>query len=1052
MGIRWFVLLVLLASWTDDATALTVGEEILVEVSQGSPYEIHFDTQSGLIYSLSVREQGQDIDLSFSVNDESFIPVTGFNPGAFEYYRYSWASEQTARAQLQLADVFSSAQVVLSLDAYPLESTEGKHLLSFQQSIQHLKNEDEQSLVDGLQSIVQLLMMPGWPVEAKIEGYWACVSLSTRLSMSDQAQACLSELTQIATDSDNTQLQVLSGISQARNDLQNGYIKAASQLVGKLEALSVSTLLQQELAYLHCYLLGRQSKNLAAKECIEQFLDTQEMGLFTRANALSISAEASSFLGDSESSLELLNRLILLLEDGRYPNFLSDALIERSLVHLVWGQHGEALLDARRALGVSESYFHNQQTARAYYAVGVAYARSDNGVRAQHYLNKALDLSEIGFNASNKLDVLDELATVAIRENQPELAIEYLNTALNEIHSEAPIDKARLYFNLMRSFRDLGRYPEALEQLHFIESEKLLPDNHRLWPYLELARLDIYQESSDKRCVDHIEPALQGLKAQDAKHVFPEAYHASGRCVWQFGGMPEAGGYFQLAIEHAETDRRHLLSERARSSSYGKRRNIYTDYTRFLLEGYESRRNDQLESAFAVSSLNRSRTLLDRRLQQRDAGKKQELEQARELRLDAISKLSGQLVTSEAADRGLIVDQIQRLLTDAEVSSMTALADVEAVDLSVSDIQMMLDEKSLLLHMDVGAQRSIIWLISRDEFTYVWLPGEEPIKELTEGVLAVLKSPSRGHLQALNQAFEVLAKPLLAYTGGIEKLIVVPDGVLNELPWEAIPLNKPDNWRHYQPLLSRFSISYVPSTRVVTELRNKKESQSVRRVLAFGNPDLPDPMTGYELITRSSDRLRLVDLPGAEREALVIQKELGGDRVTLVTGREASRTRLLDEIRFPLSIMHLATHATLSATDSSASGLVLATEGEDNQSIGFLSMEEVAAQDLDIDLAVLSSCESAAGELLAGEGLQSLSRAFHLAGVRGVIGGLWPVSDSATLSLMTAFYKQLANHSNRPAEALRQAQLELFTQGRYRHPYYWAAFRYSGDWTLTISQ
>ena len=145
---------------------------------------------------------------------------------------------------------------------------------------------------------------------------------------------------------------------------------------------------------------------------------------------------------------------------------------------------------------------------------------------------------------------------------------------------------------------------------------------------------------------------------------------------------------------------------------------------------------------------------------------------------------------------------------------------------------------------------------------------------------------------------------------------------------------------------------------------------------------------------------------------------------------------------------------------------------------GLLTAEETASLDLlDVDLVVLSACDTGLGEVEHGEGVIGLARAFQTAGARSVVASLWKIDDAATNLLMEAFYKNLWEREMPKLEALRQAQLyilrhpeqvqerekELASQldrapgaesrklpggGRIEgrsHPWLWAAFVLSGD-------
>ena len=89
----------------------------------------------------------------------------------------------------------------------------------------------------------------------------------------------------------------------------------------------------------------------------------------------------------------------------------------------------------------------------------------------------------------------------------------------------------------------------------------------------------------------------------------------------------------------------------------------------------------------------------------------------------------------------------------------------------------------------------------------------------------------------------------------------------------------------------------------------------------------------------------------------------------------------------------------------------------------------------------------AAGREVRGEGLVGLTRAFMSAGAPRVIASLWPVDDVSSSELMTRMYRRMLGPAQAsPAVALREAQLALRRDPRFRAPYYWAGFHLQGDW------
>jgi CHAT domain-containing protein len=160
-------------------------------------------------------------------------------------------------------------------------------------------------------------------------------------------------------------------------------------------------------------------------------------------------------------------------------------------------------------------------------------------------------------------------------------------------------------------------------------------------------------------------------------------------------------------------------------------------------------------------------------------------------------------------------------------------------------------------------------------------------------------------------------------------------------------------------------------------------------------------------------------------------------------GREAITSGRLRDYR----ILHLSTHGVADAADPKRSALVFSLVAPDGTPRpGTLSASEIAGLDMRADLVVLSACQTALGRQVAGEGLLSLTRAFLHAGAASVIASLWRVDDEATAALLTHFYRTLfRTPSLAPAAALRQAQLAIGRDSRWRSPFYWASFTLQGE-------
>ena len=162
---------------------------------------------------------------------------------------------------------------------------------------------------------------------------------------------------------------------------------------------------------------------------------------------------------------------------------------------------------------------------------------------------------------------------------------------------------------------------------------------------------------------------------------------------------------------------------------------------------------------------------------------------------------------------------------------------------------------------------------------------------------------------------------------------------------------------------------------------------------------------------------------------------------------DASRATVTSTELAQYRYVQFATHGFLNSANPELSGIVLSMVDHQGQpQSGFLLTDEVFNLHLPAELVVLSACQTGLGKDIKGEGVVGLTRAFMYAGAPRVIMSLWSVNDKATSEMMSRLYRVLLQQHQRPAAALREAQLEMWKQKRWRAPYYWAAFELEGEW------
>lgn len=279
-----------------------------------------------------------------------------------------------------------------------------------------------------------------------------------------------------------------------------------------------------------------------------------------------------------------------------------------------------------------------------------------------------------------------------------------------------------------------------------------------------------------------------------------------------------------------------------------------------------------------------------------------------------------------------------------------------------------------------------------------------------------------GHL-----ARRLLGAALADLPPAVERLIIVPDDALHLLPFGALLQGAGG-----EPLAARFQISEVPSATLWLRWRREASPSAPVPALALAVPDLPYAAVADEPTARGVLRsaaafgaLRLPLLPLAGTEGRAVVERLRGGSV-LRLGAEASEAFVKSADLGRFRILHFATHAITDGLNPARSAILLPRGGARED--GLLQMREIVDLHLAGQIVVLSSCRSASGELLRGEGVMGLARAFFQAGAHAVVASLWPLADDDAAALFDRFYRHLAAGES-VAGALTAAQRDRIAAG-----------------------
>lgn len=293
------------------------------------------------------------------------------------------------------------------------------------------------------------------------------------------------------------------------------------------------------------------------------------------------------------------------------------------------------------------------------------------------------------------------------------------------------------------------------------------------------------------------------------------------------------------------------------------------------------------------------------------------------------------------------------------------------------------------------------------------------------------------------ELFDLLLKPAAGLLQGKTRLIVVPDGPLWDLSFQALQSE------HGRYLIEDYSLAYAPSLTALGEMSKRRSrslhKRSAQELFAMGNPTLGKTTISTAKTIFMDERLD--QLPDAEKQVEALKRLYGTTHSKTYIGADASEERFKAEAP-GYRILHLATHGILNDRNPMYSHLLLSQTERSEKEDGLLEAWELMKLDLKADMAVLSACETARGRTANGEGIIGLSWALFVAGVPTTVVSQWKVESRSTADLMVEFHRQLTKRSSlrvTKADALREAALKLLRTKRHNHPFYWGGFIVVGD-------
>jgi CHAT domain-containing protein/Tfp pilus assembly protein PilF len=801
-------------------------------------------------------------------------------------------------------------------------------------------------------------------------------------------------------------------------------------------------------------------------------------------------------LGQFEKALEYQQKALASYQDFRNVINEKDRGIEAATLsnigmsYLQMGQFQKAIEYIEQAFSIDKAREDLNGEATSLNNLGLIYGNLGQPEKAMEYFQKALLISQKTKYQSSEATTLNNIATQYHYMNQFPKALENFQKSLSINQKIGNREgEAQNFANIGSVYGSMKQSQKALENLQ----KALLIFQNLQNPQLEAVTLSNiggqYLSIKDfEKSLEYLQQALPmhrkvQNRSSEATTLYNLAYLEVNR-----GNLQAALAPIQSSIEIVEELRTKIISPELRQSYFATVQSYYQFYIDLLMKLHQQNPSQGYDQqAFNISERSHARTLLELlteakanikeginpQLLAKETELQNQLDTVEQQRLEIYNKPNSTDEQKSAINQRqkTLITQYQDLQNEIRAKSPKYAALKYPQPLTLAQVQQqILDPDTALLQYSVGKDKSYLWIITKDGFTSHSLPAQKEIETAARELLNAIQyggNDTANISKVANQLSQLVLTPAAKLKQ--KRLIIVPDGVLSYVPFSTLTLND-------KPLINQHELVNLPSSSSLAiirqETQNRKPAPKTLAILAdpifsADDPRLKAPQkqpispTNPDLnqldlnrVTKTlkksraeGDNNQFPRLPRTRQEAQAILALLPKTETIVAFDDQANLNLAINPQLSQYRLIHLATHGVFNGEDPAYSGIILSLVDAKGTPInGFLRLNEIFNLNLPAELVVLSACETGLGKEIKGEGLVGLTRGFMYAGTPRVLVSLWKVDDQATAELMTRFYKLILEKKLPPAQALREAQLQMQTETEWKSPYYWSAFILQGEW------
>jgi CHAT domain-containing protein/Tfp pilus assembly protein PilF len=728
--------------------------------------------------------------------------------------------------------------------------------------------------------------------------------------------------------------------------------------------------------------------------------------------------------GDIDGALKSFDRALEVAHETGLAKEEADWHKGKGTTLVGLGRFDAAFREYAAAEQVYEHAGLKRELVEALTDTGHVYELLGDAVSAEDHFERALQLARKIGNGSGESASLLALGDLERRRKKYDSADAHFNQALEKAR-RAGQETTVISALLRRAMNDVDRkqYESALQSA---SEAKAVAEGSGNVPAVALSR---YVFGELRRSQGQLQQAVEEYSAAQALQQQlrdPELgwriYYGRGQTLAAQEKTDDAIAAYKESIRIIEQTRSGIAEERYQAGYIEDRYQVYVALVELLLKvhkpgdaffyseklrarAYFDQFGGRAPAVEKPGAQQRIRELGERIQTLRRAVQKEYSVPQNERRGHALEFFSAELAEAER--------NYEALRDDSDISVMGSTTARRGSLPSIAEIQHLLPADAGLIEYVVGREMVSVFLVTPS--SVVGIPVQiksESLSSRTELLRGLIMERRPEWIAPARGLRKLLLDPIQSegYLSSIRQLLIVPDGVLNYVPFAALPVGR-DRF-----LGEEFTIAYLPAAAaLVTDPR----SGVGKTLLAMAPSNAQLPNSGSEV------------------------REIGrmfGSTSRVVVGKAATKT-LFKQIASDYDYLHLATHGSLNRNAPSLSAIELEP---DNENDGRLELYEIAGMKLNARLVALSACETALGkgyftETPGGDEFVGITRAFLSAGGQNVLASLWAVNDESTRALMLRFYRHLLTTNG--ADALAKAQQEVRRSGaRYRHPYYWAPF------------